>query len=105
MSNPVLFAALPKALGDPEALTYDERRVLFFYFMSLFRHGDIAFFQYQSGAIDQERLDSALRIVTTRLRAEFVHDFWQSQKSLFVQDYQDYIDTFLETEEGTDIDF
>ncbi len=105
ISNPILFGALPKALNDPESLTLEEERVLFFFFMSLFRHGDIAFFQYQSGAIDQERLNSALRIVTTRLKSEFVHNFWQSQKSLFVKDYQDYIDTYLETEDDPAIDF
>lgn len=105
IANPMLFEALPKSINDPDSLSVEEERLLFFYYMSIFRHGDMAFFQYQSGAIDQERLDSALRIVTQRLRAEFVNKFWQSQKQLFVQEYQDYIDEFVKHETSTGVDF
>ena len=31
----------------------------------LFRHGDLAFFQYERGAIDEDRLRSALRLTRT----------------------------------------
>jgi hypothetical protein len=60
----------------------------------LFRHGDIAFFMYEHGAIDADRLRSALRILP--LRTEQGREFWNKQKFIFVETYQNYVDRLLE---------
>ena len=60
----------------------------------IFRHGDIAFFMYEHGAIDADRLRSALRILP--LQSEHGREFWNKRKFIFVEPYQNYIDRLLE---------
>ncbi len=60
ISSPLLLNAIPKSLTNPEDLTETEMIAVSIYYMSLFRHGDMAYFQYQRGAINRERLDSAM---------------------------------------------
>ena len=60
----------------------------------IFRHGDIAFFMYERGAIDTERLRSALRILP--LQTEQGREFWSRRKTIFVVSYQKYIDRLLD---------
>jgi hypothetical protein len=59
-----------------------------------FRHGDIAFFMYERGAIDTDRLRSALRILP--LETEQGREFWNQQKFIFVEPYQIHVDRLLE---------
>jgi hypothetical protein len=59
-----------------------------------FRHGDIAFFMYEHGAIDAGRLNSALRILP--LETEQGREFWNQQKFIFVEPYQNYVDRLLD---------
>ena len=60
----------------------------------VFRHGDIAYFMYERGAIDGDRLRSALRILP--LSTEVGREFWNRQKFVFVEPYQNYIDRLLD---------
>jgi hypothetical protein len=59
-----------------------------------FRHGDIAFFMYERGAIDADRLRSALRILP--LWTEQGREFWNQQKFIFVEPYQNHVDRLLD---------
>ena len=59
-----------------------------------FRHGDIAYFMYEQGAIDGDRLRSALRILP--LRTEVGREFWIRQKFVFVEPYQNFTDRLLD---------
>jgi hypothetical protein len=59
-----------------------------------FRHGDIAFFMYERGAIDADRLRSALRILP--LSTEQGREFWNQQKFIFVEPYQNQVDRLLD---------
>ena len=105
IANPLQLSAVGKSMNDPESLSVEERTVAYIYYMSVFRHGDMAYFQFERGAIDLPRLESALFIVTERLRVPFVHEFWESQKQLFVPEYREFIDSTLATERKTDLDF
>jgi hypothetical protein len=58
----------------------------------LFRHGDMAYFQYEKGAISKERLESAMAPVLGRLQYQRVIAHWQETKVSFVPAYQEYID-------------
>jgi hypothetical protein len=48
-------------------LSEAEIRRLSSFWISVFRHGDMAYFLYTQGTINQERLDSLLSIVVTRI--------------------------------------
>ena len=63
--------------------------------MTVFRHGDMAFFQYQRGTIDEVRFQSALRIVTNVLPRTYVKNLWNRVKYHFVPEYRLYLDQFL----------
>ena len=96
LSNPAVSAAIARAIEEPDMLSETERRMAFIYAMSLFRHGDMAYFQYERGAIDEARLNSALMILTTRLNAPFFKASWDSEKGLFVAPYVQYVDEMME---------
>ena len=66
----------------------------------LFRHGDLAYFQYERGAIDESRLRSALRPIPL-WRPEVV-EWWNSAKYAFVPSYVDHIDSLIARIESDD---
>jgi len=53
----------------------------------MFRHGDIALFMFEHGAIDEARLRSSLRILPLYQGAG--RTIWQRQKENFVESYRD----------------
>ena len=59
-----------------------------------FRHGDIAYFMYERGVIDEGRLKSTLRPLP--LDGPTGRAFWDDYKFAFVEGYQRYIDTLIE---------
>jgi len=66
-----------------------ERRALFL----MFRHGDMAYFMYERGAISEDRLRSALRPIP--LTSQRSRDFWNQYKNSFTTEYQNYIDNMI----------
>ena len=69
--------------------TFGERRALFL----LFRHGDMAYFMYERGAISEDRLRSALRPIP--LYSQLSKTFWDQYKNSFTKEYQNYIDNMI----------
>ncbi|MDE0754529.1 MAG: hypothetical protein OSB26_07760 [Woeseiaceae bacterium] len=61
--------------------------------MTLFRHGDIAYFIYEKGAISEARLISMLGPLPMTYEQGLI--FWKQYKQLFVKPYQNYIDEKL----------
>ena len=62
-------------------------------FFMRFRHGDIAYFIYERGAIDETRLRSTLKPLP--LYGETGRAFWGRHRDKFVSDYQKYGDGLL----------
>ena len=60
---------------------------------TIFRHGDMAFFMFERGVIDEDRLHSALQPLP--IAGEIGRDFWNERKTAFVQPYQDYVDGLI----------
>ena len=58
------------------------------------RHGDMAYFMYQKGVIDEDRLLSTLRPLP--LQSTSGQNFWKANKYAFVKSYQDYIEQLIE---------
>jgi hypothetical protein len=64
----------------------------------LFRHGDLAFFMYERGAIDENRLQSALAPVPFFTKAG--REFWAARKRAFTQNYREYLDRRIASTDG-----
>lgn len=62
----------------------------------LFRHGDMAFHQYENGIIDEERLTSAFGILS--LGKEEIWEAWEIRRLHFTESYRNYIDQLIAEE-------
>jgi len=87
-------AFLYKAYGTTEELSDMEEFRLGRNIFQRFRHGDMAFFLYERGAIDETRLRSALRVLN--LGNPRVQEFWDRNQRNFVESYKDYVNKLLE---------
>ena len=84
------------ARNGREGLTDVEKQRYLRFAMSLFRHGDMAFFQFQRGMINEDRLNSALGVVLAELRnSEGARDVWNGSKDVFVPGYATHVDRRL----------
>lgn len=76
------------AIEDP---TFEETERLNSYLWILFRHGDMAYFQFERGAIDDERLRSVNTPLRARLRYPKVIARWNEIEHAFVPQYRNYV--------------
>ena len=81
-----------KSARAPEELTPEELTRISSYYMSLIRHGDMAYFQYERGAIDQARLNSVLAILSLVLDNPIGRRRWEFAKSDFSISYVEYLE-------------
>ena len=91
LQNPDLAPIAAEIFGDErvDPKGYQLRRVLYI----LFRHGDLAYFMYERGAIDKSRLDSALAPVP--IWSEAGRKFWESNRQSFSEGYRTYMDEII----------
>jgi hypothetical protein len=82
---------LAKAYGVGESATeqFQINRALYI----LFRHGDLAFFMYERGAIDEDRLRSALAPIP--INSEAGREFWERRREVFTKNYREYVDRWI----------
>jgi hypothetical protein len=66
------------------------------------RHGDTAYFQYESGSISEERMLSAMAPLLDRLRFPEVLKQWHEVKWAFVPAFRAYIDEYIVRQTRTD---
>lgn len=67
----------------------------------IFRHGDMAYFQYESGSISEERMLSAMAPLLDRLEYPPVVKQWNDVKWAFVPAFQSFIDEHLAEKDGS----
>jgi hypothetical protein len=85
------------AKTTPEQLSDVERQRFLRFVLSIFRHGDMAYFQYQQGLVDRRRLDSALGIVLAELNnSAGAQQIWSRVKDVFADEYVVHVDGLLE---------
>ena len=88
LENPSAFETMSKIWGEnspsPEQFQLD--RALYI----LFRHGDLAYFMYERGAIDEARLLSALGPV--QICSDVAREFWSRSNRVFTENYRNLID-------------
>lgn len=93
VQDPGLASLMYKATMTSEPLTdVEQYRYTKALFMR-FRHGDMAFFQYERGAIDEVRLRSALQVLD--LDSPSARDFWEAKQQNFVEPYRIYINRLI----------
>ncbi len=91
-TDPGLATIRIKSATNPDEMTQDELTRINSYYMSLIRHGDMAFFQYERGAIDQERLDSVLAILSLVMANPIGRIRWDNAKQDFSDSYVQYLE-------------
>jgi hypothetical protein len=98
LQDPAVLRAVALLQSDPEPMSDEDRQRTSIYLMTLFRHGDMAYFQYERGAIDEKRLNSVLRVVTDRLERPYIRSVWDQARDRFIPEYRDYIENLMSKE-------
>ncbi len=88
------FAEL--VVGSRESLTPVQQLQHTALLWLLFRHGDMAYYQYERGVLDDDRLLSATGPLRQQLRDPFVQGEWtRLYRNAFVPIYQDDVDRLI----------
>ena len=96
LQNPEILELRMKARANFDELTEVEQdRVNQFLFVR-FRHGDMAYFQYERGAIDEARLRSSLAPLITELHYRYVRNRWLVVQGNFVESYRTYMNSLID---------
>jgi len=96
--NPEVAAFMYKAWNSSEQLTdLEDFRFSRAAYQRL-RHGDMAYFQYERGAIDEVRLRSVLKVMN--LSNPRMKEFWIRNQDNFVPAYRTYIHRLIEQGES-----
>ena len=98
LENPVAADLFSSIETGPryESLSDDARVELYTFdalLFLLFRHGDMAFYQYELGMLPADRLESAVRPLTCRLSSPKVQEMWTQASDNFSAAYREYIDS------------
>lgn len=97
LANPELRAVRIKLDAGTriEELNPDEQQVINAFLYLAYRNGDMAYMQYRSGIIGEERLISGMGILVNLLELPTVQMHWNQRKSGFVAEYRAYIDELI----------
>jgi hypothetical protein len=74
-------------------LSAEDRQRVTAHFYLVARHGDLAYYQYEQGALSRERLDSVLGPLNNRLCNPLFRESWPNMRHNFIGEYRDYVDT------------
>jgi hypothetical protein len=96
IEQPQLRDAIRKVGDGQNDLTDEERSVYGAWVWMRIRHGDMAFFQYQRGTIEEMRLRSALAPMIGILRNPYSRSLWQNRQNNLVPEFRDYVNTILD---------
>jgi hypothetical protein len=92
IQDDVTASVMAKFWGQSADLEeFREKRAFFL----LLRHGDMAFYMYKRGAIDENRLRSALGPI--QFDNSLIRNYWNQYKDLFAKEYQDHVDMLIAT--------
>ena len=84
------MAAAPESITDVQSL----QQVQSYVFLIL-RHGDMAYYQFESGFLTEERLESAVAPLRTFARNPHFLALWDARRSAFTASYQRYVDSLI----------
>ncbi len=90
-----LRSAIRKVHEDQVDLTEEEKSVFDYWLWMRIRHGDMAFFQFERGVIDESRLGSVMPPMIDLLRHPYAGSLWQTRQENFVPAFRDYVNAIL----------
>lgn len=93
----ILYNRMQDDNTDWSQFSVVERRQARAILFILFRHADMAFYQYERGMLPEARLESALGPVC--VQPPVCRSFWEERKSNFVPEFQAYIDARIAGEQ------
>ena len=93
LQDPEVSAFMFKVFSTSEELTGVEKFRFDRTAFQRIRHGDMAFFHYQRGVIDEASLRSVLKIM--RLNNPRMRAFWETYQHTFIPAYRDYINNLI----------
>ena len=96
VENEYVANLMYKAFNTSESLSEVEQFRLSRAFFLRFRHGDMAYFQYERGAIDESRLRAVLMPLS--LGDDRVQVFWRENRQNFTPAYRVYLNELIEKE-------
>ena len=97
IDNKELSAAIAKVESqDSVDLSDWEYQMVYRHSWILFRYGDIAYYQYQSGLLSEDRLKSALAPVVFLFQFPWYRERWKGARINFVVEYRSFIDRIIE---------
>jgi len=94
IQSPDLRAVREKLESGAE-LNTDEASIMNAFLYLAYRHGDLAYLQYQQRMIDEERLRSGLGLLINYLQIPVVQAHWKGAQEGFVDSYRDYINRLI----------
>jgi hypothetical protein len=101
VQNPAVAALMYKAFRTTDEFSELEGFQFSRAAFMRFRHGDMAFFQYQRGVIDEQRLRSVIRVMN--LSSPRIREFWERSQGNFVEPYRDYISSEIAEIDAEDL--
>jgi hypothetical protein len=87
-----------------ESPTEQEAQKLYSFLWILFRHGDMAYFQFENGSVSEERMLSAMNPLLARFKHPRIVSRWNNVKGAFVPAYRTYIDRYIQTIPTANVD-
>ena len=96
IENPQLRIAIRQVQEGKVDLTEEEWSVFSYWMWMRIRHGDMAFFQFERGAIDETRLKSVLPPMIDLLRYPYSNSLWQTRQENLVPEFRDYANAILD---------
>ena len=95
-NNAQLRELINRMIDGGEFLTEEERDLYNSHVTNIMRHADLAYFQYERGIIDKERLQSATAIYVRHLScSQFARNMWIAARSP-IEEFRIFIDQQVE---------
>ena len=86
---------LHRGIADASTLTPIETGRMISFSRVIYRHGDLAYYQFQTDLMNEARLISALGPVRAWLSSEIGKQGWESMRPNFTDEYVDYIERMM----------
>lgn len=90
LQNPEM---VPREFANTRSLSPEQLQQLRMLNITRLRFGDLAFYQYELGMLNEERFESAVRPLTNVICNDAFAELWAEMKVNFAESYRNYIDT------------
>ena len=96
LENPELVEIEKRINEDSEEITQQDKDRYLPYLRTIWRHGSLAYYQFNSGLIDEKTLNVALIPTLGLLQSKTVRELWQSAgRGLFDPEFVEYIEGYV----------